>query len=300
MLAGVALIFPLLIIHGSMKGKPIFLYICLLPLIFYIIDRTIRMRNVRISSIISWKTHEEEGEKITDLIVECPPDFDYKPGQYCELKFKPLSSYEWHSFTIIWCPKYEIIVNEDESVTRQLKFFIKATGKWTNDLYNFASAFDLSKAPGQTKIYIRGELYNPFIVTCCTEPFELFLTLLRSSSFSPFFHIPFLLGPHGAPATNFARYKHIMLIGSGVGVTPLISIWRFLAVKGHSMISNEQNMISLNTMQMIRRDTTSNMKIRRFSNNSLTKIRSTSANQLNLMIENNYTTMKGLYNSPRI
>ena len=35
-------------------------------------------------------------------------------------------------------------------------------------------------------------------------------------------------GPHGAAAMNYFEYKHIILIGSGVGVTPLLAIWKYL------------------------------------------------------------------------
>jgi len=33
-------------------------------------------------------------------------------------------------------------------------------------------------------------------------------------------------GPHGAPAMNYFEYRHIIVNGSGIGVTPLISIWK--------------------------------------------------------------------------
>jgi NAD(P)H-flavin reductase len=35
-------------------------------------------------------------------------------------------------------------------------------------------------------------------------------------------------GPFGAPALNYAAYQHIVVIGSGIGVTPLLSMWKYL------------------------------------------------------------------------
>jgi len=208
-----ALMYSLLIIHGTYKGSPIFLVVVIVPLIIYIIDSATRKTTVWTSKVISWKAYEEDGDKITELVVECPLNFHYFPGQYCELQFKPISSYEWRPFTIIWCPPHETVVLDERS---QLKFCIKAVGDWTGKLYNLASAFDLSKAAIPTEISIRG--------------------------------------PHGAPAQNFFNYKHIIVIGSGIGVTPLLSIWRFLVDKGHSMVKTERFLRRRNSMQILRRD----------------------------------------------
>jgi len=41
----------------------------------------------------------------------------------------------------------------------------------------------------------------------------------------------YLRGPHGAPAMNYEEYKHILVIGSGVGVTPLLSVWQSMIPK---------------------------------------------------------------------
>ena len=141
-----------------------------------------------LNQVISWKAYEEDGDKITELVVECPLNFHYFPGQYCELQFKPISSYEWRPFTIIWCPPHETVVLDERS---QLKFCIKAVGDWTGKLYNLASAFDLSKAAIPTEISIRGEPFVGFFDQLSIllsinyrSVFYLNLIIITKSSFS--------------------------------------------------------------------------------------------------------------------
>merc|ERR1711907_888208 len=169
-----------------------------------------------------WRAHADQGQRITELVLECPKNFTYTPGQYAELKFAPISTSEFHPFTIASSPnerqengscgdsssKEEEEIEEEDAANniledgektmplgglekkKKLVFYIKATGRWTEALYNYASAFDLSKAHEIPKVTIRG--------------------------------------PHGAPAMNYFEYRHLVVIGSGVGMTPLLSIWKYL------------------------------------------------------------------------
>ena len=116
------------------------------------------------------------------------------------MKFDAIASHEWHPFTIANAPN-SVIHSYDG--TKVLIFFIKATGRWTEALYNYASAFDLSKATKSTEMSIRGH--------------------------------------YGAPIVNFCEYNHIILIGAGVGVTPLLSVWQYLVEKGCSIIQADHN-----------------------------------------------------------
>ena len=190
---GIATAYPLLLIHGTYRGHPVFLYFALIPLILYLFDIAMRRSNILNTNVLKWKTHEDEGQQITELTVRCPKNFVYTPGQYVELKFPPISNTEWHPFTIASAPNEE----EDE---KKLIFYIKNAGRWTESLYSYASSFDLAKAKVSTQIQIRG--------------------------------------PHGASAMNYFEYKHIVVIGSGVGVTPLLAIWKYLVAKGRKMMYN--------------------------------------------------------------
>ena len=189
---GIATAYPLLLIHGTFRGRPVFLYVASFPLLLYIFDIFMRRLKITSAKIIRWHTFEDEGQEITELVVECPPNFDYTPGQYVGLKFKPISRSEWHPFTIASAPN-----ERSKDGKKRLVFYIKNSGRWTDALYEYASAFDLSKAKKELKVYIQG--------------------------------------PHGAATMNYFAYKHIIVIGSGVGVTPLLSIWKYLVAKGKSI-----------------------------------------------------------------
>mmetsp|Transcript_12 Transcript_12/g.13 ORF Transcript_12/g.13 Transcript_12/m.13 type:complete len:742 (+) Transcript_12:165-2390(+) len=72
-------------------------------------------------------------------------------------------------------------------------FYIKAVGRWTNQLYDLVAS---ASAPGPSEEVVR------------------------------------VRGPHGAPAQNYLAYKHLIVIGSGIGVTPLLSVWHHLVQAG--------------------------------------------------------------------
>ncbi len=200
---GVAIAYPLLLIHGTCRGRPVFLYVASLPLLLYLFDICMRRSKISKAKIIRWETHQDEGQEITELVVECPPNFEYTPGQYAEIKFPPISASEWHPFTIASAPNEKRFRHNGK---KELVFYIKNLGRWTEAFFEYASAFDLSKARQDQIIYIRG--------------------------------------PHGAPAMNYFAYKHILVIGSGVGVAPLLSIWKYLVAKGKSMtIVNDHDMV---------------------------------------------------------
>ncbi|OEU18178.1 ferric-chelate reductase [Fragilariopsis cylindrus CCMP1102] len=217
-MTGIALVYPLLIIHGTMGGNPSFLYFAILPIILYLFDIFMRGSEITTTKVIEMKVHTEcSDQRIMELILECPPDFSYTPGQYAELLFPPVSKYEWHPFTIVGCydcdnynegdknqnnGNSDTNTNTDNNTSenkKKIMFYIKSSGRWTEALYKYAASNVISATNNniQTQIYIRG--------------------------------------PHGAPAMNYLEYKHIIVIGSGVGVTPLLAIWKYLVQRSRTM-----------------------------------------------------------------
>jgi respiratory burst oxidase len=187
---GIVTAFPLLLIHGTIRGMPILLYFTLFPLGLYLGDCIIR-RFVYVSreaNVLEWSAHEDQGERVTKLVLGCP-GFEYTPGQYAELKIPEISHHEWHPFTIASAP-----IDDDGTVT----FYIKSVGRWTNQLYEIVSSH---KDEEQQK--------------------------------TPIIHVR---GPHGAPAQNYFAYQHLVVIGSGIGVTPLLSVWQYLVHKGSKLV----------------------------------------------------------------
>lgn len=186
---GIATAFPLLIIHGTIIGRPILFYFLLGPLALYFGDSLARrlVSVDREATIIEQKSYEDRGEQVVKLVLRCK-DFAYKPGQYAELKIPDISQVEWHPFTIASAPSED---GKSEDVT----FYIKASGRWTNKLFKLVSSSSKDH---------RGTV--------------------------------FLRGPHGAPAQNYLAYRHLLVIGSGIGVTPLLSVWQYLVNAGSHLI----------------------------------------------------------------
>ena len=205
---GITTCIPLLIIHGTILGNPILLYFIILPLLFYTMDVVAR-RIIYVSQQRKIATlqafNDDEDEKVIKLALEnnptSPDYFYYTPGQYAEIQIPSISPYEWHPFTIASSAGYANHKSTDGGKKSKgagggrgegdetVVFFIKATGKWTNQLYDLAA-----KAKE-----------NPDVLT----------------------HVN-LRGPYGAPAQNYMSYEHLIVIGSGIGVTPLLSIWSHL------------------------------------------------------------------------
>ena len=213
-MGGVATAYPLLLIHGTCRGNPIFLYAALLPLALYLFDIAMRRKNIFYANVLRWRVHDDEGQQITELVLERPDGFTYTPRQYSELKYDHISAREWHPFTIASAP------GEGENSNNDIIFYIKNCGRWTGALMEYASAYDLSKAKGPPQMLIRG--------------------------------------PHGAPAMNYTDYKHIMVVGSGVGVTPLLSIWKYLVEKGKPLATTN---FRKSAMVTLKQDTQQSMRI---------------------------------------
>jgi hypothetical protein len=89
--------------------------------------------------------------------------------------------------------------------------YMKAVGRWTRGLYNDNAMLSHEKIPEGT------------MVTSSPSPTLLVATPLPLSPLTLS-----IRGPFGAPAQNYAAYQHIVVIGSGIGVTPLLFMWKYL------------------------------------------------------------------------
>ena len=199
---GITLAFPLLIIHGTILGVPILLYFCALPMGLYMLDCFVRRVKVAKfkARVVCLRTHEaNKDDRVVQLVVS-NPKYVYQPGQYAEINIPTISKSEWHPFTIASAP-----ISGKGKGAGEVEFFIKACGKWTENLYELAS-----RCPGN--VYANGTKVIPEIG---------------------------IRGPFGAPAQNYFDYQHIICIGSGIGVTPVLSIWKHLVRKSSSVVDPE-------------------------------------------------------------
>ena len=191
-LLGITAGIPLLIIHGTYLGMPILLYFVGLPLILYVLDsffRRVKVANYK-AEVVHLETHKDGKDDLVVQIVVCNPKFVYQPGQYAEINIPEISKSEWHPFTIASAPNNR----KGGKGCGHVEFFVKSSGKWTSALYELASRNPNNQYSNGTKIIAEVGLRGPF----------------------------------GAPAQNYNDFDHLVVIGSGIGVTPLLSIWKHI------------------------------------------------------------------------
>jgi len=195
-------VFPLLIIHGTERGYPLTVYFICGPLVIYIIDgvlrRTVLAKTSASAQILELKAFEDNEDRVTKLVIYAP-GWEYRPGNYAEIKIPSISLFEWHPFTIASPP--------DSDNVGTATFYIKAAGRWTNALYDYASTQSGGALPMNILRTKTGDVENP-------DKHKGIDVNIR--------------GPFGAPAQNYSAYKHIILIGTGIGVTPALSVWLHL------------------------------------------------------------------------
>jgi len=139
--------YALLLLHGQRGGHLEFWKWFIGPGFLYVTDRIYRLivgscwtRHV---SPISLKYYPNS--KVTRL--EIPRVFNYKPGQYAELRIPQISSLQKHPFTIASSP-------EDDSMV----FFIKSYGRWTSQLAAYAEEL---ADPTELTVFVSGPYGAP-------------------------------------------------------------------------------------------------------------------------------------------
>ncbi|CAJ1798564.1 unnamed protein product [Sphenostylis stenocarpa] len=198
-------VYILLIIHGyylfltkEWQKKTTWMYL-VIPLSLYASER--------IHPFFKGKDHRVNVIKaiiytgnVLALYMTKPPAFKYKSGMYVFIKCPDISSFEWHPFSITSAPGDDY-----------LSVHVRTLGDWTTELKNtFTQACEPHSA--QTR---RGSL----------------MRLETKAASSNYGHstksgYPKILikGPYGAPAQNYKNYDVLLLIGLGIGATPMISI----------------------------------------------------------------------------
>ncbi|XP_004492338.1 putative respiratory burst oxidase homolog protein H isoform X2 [Cicer arietinum] len=196
------LVYILLIIHGyflflnkEWKKKTTWMYL-VVPLVLYAFERIhpfFKGKDHRVSVI---KAIIYTGNVLA-LYMTKPSGFKYKSGMYLFVKCPDISSFEWHPFSITSAPGDEY-----------LSVHIRTLGDWTTELRNtFAKACEPQSAQP------RGTLMR--------------METRANASFDhsrPRYPKILIKGPYGAPAQSYKHYDVLLLIGLGIGATPMISI----------------------------------------------------------------------------
>ncbi|KAM9970286.1 hypothetical protein ACTFIR_002136 [Dictyostelium discoideum] len=114
--------------------------------------------------------------------------FKYKPGQYLFLNCPTIAQNEWHPFTITSAPEEDFV-----------SCHINVVGNWTGKL---------------------STLLNPDKKMGIVQE-----QVLKSPDGKPILRID---GPFGAASEEVFKYKQVILVGAGIGVTPFASILKHI------------------------------------------------------------------------
>ncbi|WKA02787.1 hypothetical protein VitviT2T_020941 [Vitis vinifera] len=191
------IVYVLFVIHGyylyltkKWYKKTTWMYLAV-PIILYACERLIRAFRSGYKSVRILKVAVYPGNVLA-LHMSKPQGFKYTSGQYMFVNCSAVSAFQWHPFSITSAPGDEY-----------LSIYIRTLGDWTSQLKTV-----FSKA--------------------CQPSNENQSGLLRADMMKgenkP--RLPKLLidGPYGAPAQDYKKYDVVLLVGLGIGATPLISI----------------------------------------------------------------------------
>ncbi|KAL5703571.1 hypothetical protein ACHQM5_022103 [Ranunculus cassubicifolius] len=124
-----------------------------------------------------------------ELHMSKPKGFKYRSGQYLYVKCPSISRLEWHPFSITSAPSEE-----------HLSVHIKKQGDWTEEIKTLF-------------ILLISSLYNVRHV----NRLQMLKEILPEICID---------GPYGAPSQDYKNYDILLLVGLGVGATPMISIMK--------------------------------------------------------------------------
>ncbi|KAJ6676350.1 putative proteinDPH OXIDASE [Salix viminalis] len=181
----------LLVLHGyylylthEWYKKTTWMYLTV-PVLLYGSERFIRALRSSIKAVAIYPGN------VLALHMSKPQGFRYKSGQYMFVNCAAVSPFEWHPFSITSAPGDDY-----------LSVHIRTLGDWT------------------------GQLRTVFSEACQPPP-NGSSGLPRDDCFqgqSPHFPRVLIDGPYGAPAQDYKKYEVLLLVGLGIGATPMISI----------------------------------------------------------------------------
>lgn len=190
-------VYALFIIHGyylylSKKWykKTTWMYLAV-PVLLYASERLIRAFRSGYKSVRILKVAVYPGN-VLSLHMSKPQGFRYTSGQYVFVNCSAVSRFEWHPFSITSAPGDDY-----------LSIHIRTLGDWTSQLKAVFSKVCQPASINQSGL-LRADMAQRD-----NQP-----------------RLPRLLidGPYGAPAQDYKNYDVLLLVGLGIGATPLISI----------------------------------------------------------------------------
>ncbi|XP_057550776.1 respiratory burst oxidase homolog protein B-like [Amaranthus tricolor] len=191
------IVYALLLVHGwflflskEWYKKTTWMYLAV-PVLLYAFERLIRAlrsgyKTVQISKVAVYPGN------VLSLQMTKPQNFKYTSGQYIFVNCADVSPFEWHPFSLTSAP-------EDDYVS----VHIRTLGDWTSQLRTLFSKLCQPPTSSDQSGLLRADINTPSIPRMPRLKID---------------------GPYGAPAQDYKKYDVLLLVGLGIGATPLISI----------------------------------------------------------------------------
>ncbi|KAG2263229.1 hypothetical protein Bca52824_070308 [Brassica carinata] len=222
-------VYILLIVHGyylylskEWYKKTTWMYLAV-PIALYACERLMRAFRSSIRTVRVVSAAAYPGNVLT-LKMSRPKHFKYKSGQYMFVNCPKVSPFEWHPFSITSAPH-----------DGYLSVHIKSTGDWTKAIKEVFS--EVTSKPASVRDTSHGA-NNPDYPKIMID------------------------GPYGAPAQDYKKYEVVLLVGLGIGATPMISIIKDIVNNMYAM-ENAQLRQMENGLQHEPQDKTENFKTKR-------------------------------------
>ncbi|PWA75601.1 respiratory burst oxidase [Artemisia annua] len=188
------IVYGLLIVHGikvyltkEWYKKTTWMYL-VVPMVLYACERLTRAIRSSVKAVKILKVVPYP-ENTLGLYITKPRGFKYVSGQYMFVKCEAVSPFEWHPFSITSAPQDDY-----------LSVHIRMLGDWTKQLNKVFSEVSQPPANGKT---------GPPRIDNQEDNLKAKVQID---------------GPYGAPAEDYKKYDVVLLVGLGIGATPMISI----------------------------------------------------------------------------
>ncbi|KAM6562685.1 hypothetical protein CsatB_022683 [Cannabis sativa] len=192
------IVYTLLIVHGiylyltkTWYQKTTWMYLAV-PVCLYACERLIRALRSSIKAVKILKVAVYPGNVLAIHMTK-PQGFKYKSGQYMFVNCAAVSPFEWHPFSITSAPGDDY-----------LSVHIRTLGDWTRQLKTVFSEICQPPTGGKSGL-LRADIQV-------------------GGNNNPSFPKILIDGAFGAPAQDYKKYDVVLLVGLGIGATPMVSI----------------------------------------------------------------------------
>ncbi|KAI3977161.1 hypothetical protein MKX01_035891 [Papaver californicum] len=218
------IVYTLLIVHGiklyltkEWYKKTTWMYLAV-PVALYASERLTRALRSSIKPVKILKVAVYPGN-VLSLHMSKPQGFRYKSGQYMFVNCSAVSPFEWHPFSITSAPG-----------ENYLSVHIRTLGDWTRQLKTVFS--EVCQPPtGDKSGLLRADFHG-------------------AGGNNPPFPRVLIDGPYGAPAQDYKKYEVVLLVGLGIGATPMISIVKDIVNNMKAIQEEEDLEASYNSLGM--------------------------------------------------